>query len=241
MKKLFFSNLVFFNLSRLSSGFRFAQQSFPIIIGISLCSTIFNFQLQAQHDPRALEILEKMSAKYSSIKAFKAQISYFMESPATGITQNEQWEITVKGDKYKLVMGEQEIFNNGKTIWNYLKEANEVNISDYEPEENEITPTEIYTMYKKGYKYWLMEEKTMAGKVYHVVDLTPENRDQQVFKVRILISIKDNLILSWKIFEKNGNRYLYTIKKFTPNINVEDNYFVFDKSKYKGVEVIDLR
>jgi hypothetical protein len=37
-----------------------------------------------------------------------------------------------------------------------------------------------------------------------------------------------------------GNKYLYTVKKFTPT-EIDDNYFAFDKSKYKGVEVIDLR
>jgi len=47
MKKLI-SILLIFNLPRLSSGFRFAQQSSPIIIGILLCSTIFNLQLKAQ-------------------------------------------------------------------------------------------------------------------------------------------------------------------------------------------------
>ncbi|MCH8317851.1 MAG: hypothetical protein IIA88_05040 [Bacteroidetes bacterium] len=49
--------LLIFNLPRLASGFRFAQQFSPIIIGISLCLTIFNFQLKAQDD--LMDLLEE--------------------------------------------------------------------------------------------------------------------------------------------------------------------------------------
>jgi hypothetical protein len=43
------------------------------------------------------------------------------------------------------------------------------------------------------------------------------------------------------MFKKNGNRYSFSIKKFDPNPVVDAGTFTFDKSKYKGVKVIDLR
>ena len=48
-------------------------------------------------------------------------------------------------------------------------------------------------------------------------------------------------IISTKVFEKNGNRYSYSITSLVPNSNLEDNLFIFDASKYPGVEVIDLQ
>lgn len=75
-----------------------------------------------------------------------------------------------------------------------------------------------------------------------IVDLEPLDRKKtQLSKVRLVISKADKTIKSWKIFEKNGNRYDYVIKSFTPNKALEDKEFSFDKSKYPGVEVIDLR
>ena len=41
--------------------------------------------------------------------------------------------------------------------------------------------------------------------------------------------------------KNNGNRYTYTIKNFSPNVPLDANTFNFDKAKYKGVKVIDLR
>jgi outer membrane lipoprotein-sorting protein len=137
-------------------------------------------------------------------------------------------------------MGEQEVINNGTTVWTYLKESNEVNISDYQPEEDAITPTNIYTIHKKGYKYAYVEQKKEGGQTYDVVDLTPENKNAQIYKIRLVVNRKDRSVRSFKTFEKNGNRQNYLITKFAP-AEVDDKLFVFDQSKYKNVEVVDLR
>ena len=42
-------------------------------------------------------------------------------------------------------------------------------------------------------------------------------------------------------FKKNGNQYTFFIKKFQPNPPTNAGTFAFDKAKYKGVKVVDLR
>ncbi len=195
---------------------------------------------QAQNDPKAGEILDAMSAKYKAIPAFRASFTYSLENPGSGVKENMSGDITVKNGKFYLKMGDQEIINNGSTVWMYLKESNEVNISDYEPEQEAITPTNIYTIYKKGYKYSYVEQKKEGGQLYDVVDLTPENKNNQIYKIRMMVNRKDRSVKNFKTFEKNGNRSYYVISKFTPT-EVDDKTFVFDKNKYKGVEVVDLR
>lgn len=206
-----------------------------ILVGNSFIQAI------AQYDNKALTILDAMSKKYKEIPNFKAKFTYSLMSDVTGVKETSEGEIIVKGGKFILKLSNQEIINNGTTMWTYVKESNEVNISDYQPDENEITPTKIYTMYKKGYKYLFVEEKTEAGSIYQTVDLIPEEKKNQIFKVRIDINKKDKTVKSWKVFEKNGNRYIYTVKSFTPEPSLTDNMFNFDKSKYKGVEIVDLR
>jgi outer membrane lipoprotein-sorting protein len=163
-----------------------------------------------------------------------------MENAGSGIKENMAGDITVKNGKYYLKMGDQEVINNGSTVWTYLKESNEVNISDYEPEEDAITPTNIYTIYQKGYKYTYVEQKKEGGQVYDIIDLTPENKNNQIFKIRLMVNRKDRTVKSFRTYEKNGNRLNYLITRFTPT-EVDDKTFVFDQSKYKNVEVVDLR
>ncbi|WP_066839689.1 LolA family protein [Rufibacter ruber] len=192
-------------------------------------------------DPAAQKVLDAMSKKYQAMSAFKVNFTQTLESPSAKVKENMTGDITVAGNKFRLSVAGQEVINNGSTIWTFMKDVNEVTVSDYDPEETEMTPSQIYNLYKKGYKYVYAEEAKEGGEAVHVIDLSPEDRDNQVYKVRLHISKKDHSLKSWKMFRKNGNRYTYTVKKFTPNPPVTASTFAFDKSKYKGVKVVDLR
>jgi outer membrane lipoprotein carrier protein len=195
----------------------------------------------AQYDAKALETLDAMSKKYKSIPAFEANISYTLTNDVEKVNEEFKGKITVKGDKYRLVLPEQEVINNGTTMWTYLPEAKEVNIDNYDPNSDEINPSKIYDIYKKNFKYLYLADKTEGGVVCEEIDLVPEKKDAQYFKIKMFISKKDKSIQSWTMFDKSGNRYKYTISKFNPNSNIADAFFTFDPKKYPGVEVIDLR
>ena len=195
----------------------------------------------SQYDPKALEILEAMSKKYKSFTSFEANITSSLTNETEGIKEEFKGKITVKGEKFRLVMDDQEIINNGTTVWTYLPAAKEVNIDNYDPSSDEINPSKIYEVYKKGFKYLYLEDMTEGGVLCEVVDLVPEKKDAQYFKIKMLISKKDRSIQSWTMFDKGGNKYKYAITKFTPNVAVADNFFTFDPKKYPGVEIIDLR
>ncbi|MBX2965642.1 MAG: outer membrane lipoprotein carrier protein LolA [Cyclobacteriaceae bacterium] len=195
----------------------------------------------AQYDPKALEILEAMSKKYKAYTSFEANITSSMTNDVEGIKEEFKGKITVKGDKFRLAMDDQEIINNGVTVWTYLPSAKEVNIDNYDPDADEINPSKIYDLYKKGFKYLYLEDQTENGVLCEVIDLVPEKKDAQYFKIKMNIGKKDRSIQSWTMYDKSGNKYKYTITKFTPNVTVTDAFFTFDPKKYPGVEVIDLR
>ena len=197
--------------------------------------------LLAQYDPQALAILDVMSKKYKALNTFEANLTTNLTNESDGAKEEFKGKITVKGDKFRLVLEDQEVINNGTTVWNYLPAAKEVNIDNFDKNSDEINPSKIYEIYKKGFKYLFVEEKTEGGQLCDVIDLVPEKKDAQYFKIRMNIVKKDNSIQSWTLFDKSGNRYKYTITKFTPNVSVDDSFFTFDKKKYPDVEIIDLR
>jgi outer membrane lipoprotein-sorting protein len=206
------------------------KKAFSFIILILAAQSAF-----AQYDPKALEILEAMSKKYKSYTTFEANITSSLTNETEGIKEEFKGKITVKGEKFRLVMDDQEIINNGTTVWTYLPAAKEVNIDNYDPASDEINPSKIYDVYKKGFKYLYLEDATEGGVLCEVVDLVPEKKDAQY------LTKKDRSIQSWTMFDKGGNKYKYAITKFTPNVTVADNFFTFDPKKYPGVEIIDLR
>lgn len=205
-------------------------------IFFTLCLLISVFGAKAQ-DNKASTIIDAMQLKYKAMKTFAASFTYGTE----GTTQTTQGNITVKGQKYRLKTSGQEIYNNGKEISTYIKETNEVNISDYEPSENDLNPAKVYTFDKKGYRYVFIQEVKEGADTYEVIELSPEKKGTQVAKVKIKLNKKDKSVKSWVITDKNGKRQTFKVNKFTPNVPVDDKFFVFDQSKYPGVEVNDLR
>ncbi len=195
----------------------------------------------SQYDPKALEILEAMSKKYRTYTSFEATLTSSLTNESEGVKEEFKGKIVVKGEKFRLSLDDQEIINNGVTVWTYLPSAKEVNIDNYDPDSDDINPIKIFDIYKKGFKYLYLADKTEAGVVLEEVDLVPEKKDAQYFKIKMMIVKKDKSIQSWTMFDKSGNRYKYTITKFTPNMKVDDALFTFDPKKYPGVEVIDLR
>jgi outer membrane lipoprotein carrier protein len=195
----------------------------------------------AQYDPQALATLDAMSKKYKAFTSFEANIVSSMTNEVEGVKEEFKGKISVKGDKFRLVMEDQEIINNGTTVWTYLPSAKEVNIDNYDPGSEDINPSKIYEIYKKGYKYLYIGDKTEGGVVCEEIDLVPEKKDAQFFKIKMIITKKDKSIQSWTMFDKSGNKYKYTISKFAPNVAIADAFFSFDPKKYPGVEVIDLR
>jgi outer membrane lipoprotein-sorting protein len=195
----------------------------------------------AQYDPKALEILEAMGEKYKSIPSYEANFSSTLTNDVENIKEEFRGKLTVKGEKYRISLPEQEVINNGVTVWTYLPEVKEVNIDNYDKNSGDINPLKIYEIYQKDFKYLYIQDKTEDGVVCEEVDLVPEKKDAQYFKIKLLIKKKDKVIHSITMFDKGGNRFKYTITKFAPNTSIADNYFTFDAKKYPGVEVIDLR
>lgn len=193
---------------------------------------------QAKIDSKAEAILTTMSKKYEDLKSYKATFDYATE----GGKHNIQGDVAVKGEKFRLKLAGQEVFNNGKTMATYVKETNEVNLQDYDPAElGDLNPTQIFTAYKKGYKYRFIKESKEGGQTYETIELAPTSSYAKIAKVQIKVSKADKAIKSWDILTSDGQHVYYTITNFQPDVNLADSYFSFDAKKYPGVEVVDLR
>jgi outer membrane lipoprotein carrier protein len=195
----------------------------------------------AQQDPKAGKILDAVSAKYTALKSFQAGFTQTLENPAAKLKQNINGDVTVSGQKYHLKANGQEVLNDGKNTWTYLKNENEVNVSESDPSNQDMSPAQMYNMYKKGYKYTYVKSLKDAGVASDLIELSPDNKTNDVFKVQLIVGTADKAIHSVKTFKKNGTRTTFTLKNFKPNVPVTASTFAFDKAQYPGVKVVDLR
>ena len=201
---------------------------------------LLTFPVFAQKEKRAQAILDAMSKNYKSLKSYQAAFTY--ASVGAGAKESYKGDLTVQNEKFRLVLGGQEVFTDGKTMSTYIKESNEVNVQDYDRNEtSELNPTQIYTIYKRGFDYRFLKEQKQGGRTLEVIELKPNRQKSPIAAIQISVDKADRSVRNWLIINKDGKRTTYTITKFTPNVKVPDSYFVFDKGKYPGVEVVDLR
>lgn len=191
-------------------------------------------------DPEAKKLLDAVSAKFKSYKSVQASFQLKMENASGKLLGNKSGKIFMKGNKYRVSITGQEIFSDGTTIWTYDKEANEVTINKIDPSANSITPQKLFTnFYDKDFLYKLNGMVKVGAKNMQEIELTPIDKSRPFHKV--ILYIDKNSINTTKIFEKAGNRYTYAVSNMATTAAVDDKIFVFDASKFPGVEVVDLR
>ncbi|HEX7902679.1 MAG TPA: outer membrane lipoprotein carrier protein LolA [Chitinophagaceae bacterium] len=209
---------------------------------IAFISTGLMLMAQTSNDPDAKKVLDAVSAKFKTFKTVKASFAYKVENAAGKALSTKTGSILMKGLKYRVSFGGQEIFSDGKTVWSYNKEDNEVTISSLDAASGTITPQKLFTnFYDKDFLYKMNGEKKVGAKTLQEIEMTPTNKDKAYHKVYVMVDKAAKTLYSTKVLEKGGNRYTYSVSSMNTTTAMADNLFVFDKTKYPGVEVVDIR
>jgi len=208
-----------------------------------LVLTGVSYTIYAQTDEKAKVILAEVSKKYRSYTTVKTDFTFTLDNKQSKVKETQQGTLYVKAsaNKYKVTMTDQDMISDGKSQWTYLKKDKEVQVSNVDNSSESLNPAQIFTIYEKGFKYLYTGETKAGAKTYQMIDLSPTDTNKSFFKIRLSIDKVAKRIASVLIFDKNGNRYTYTIKTFVPNVKVPEATFTFDAKKYPGVEVVDLR
>lgn len=194
------------------------------------------------NDPAAKKILDAVSAKFKTFKGVQASFTLRNEDNAGKALGVKKGTVSMKGNKYKVNLAGQEIFCDGTTVWTYDKAANEVTINKVDNSGGSITPQKLFTnFYDKDFLYKLNGEKKEAGKTLQEIEMTPVDKTKQFHKVYLQVNKATQTLYSTKVIDKQQNKFIYTVNAMNGKAILSDASFTFDKSKYPGVEEVDLR
>jgi outer membrane lipoprotein carrier protein len=213
---------------------------------IVLISTFFigTLTFSQQSDPNAKKVLDAVSAKFKTFKSVQASFTLRNEDSKGSVLGTKKGTASMKGARYRVSIAGtgQEVFCDGANIWTYDKSANEVTITKPDNSANTITMQKLFTnFYDKDFLYKLNGDKKVGGRSVQEIEMTPVDKTKPFHKVYLLVDKAAKTLYSTRILDKSGNVMVYTVNTMNGTANLPDNLFVFDKSKYPGVEVIDLR
>jgi outer membrane lipoprotein carrier protein len=216
----------------------------PLVV-LSFLSFAFtpagNVPPNKEKDKVANKLLKDVSKKYKAYKSIKADFTMVNETAQGVVEKAKTGSLISKGNSFKLTFLGQEIFCNGKFIWTYTKETNEVVKDNYNPHSsNGLNPAKIFTVWEKGFLYASDGTYKKDGRDVAKVKLTPTDKTKPYFLMNLEVDQAAKTLMSMKVSFKAGNKQTYTVTSQTPNSTIDDKIFEFNAASYPGVEVIDL-
>jgi outer membrane lipoprotein-sorting protein len=177
----------------------------------------------------AKTVLDKAAATITAPQGIKAQ---FRMNATSGSTSGS---IAIKGKKFYATTPQATVWFDGKTQWTYMKNNDEVNVSN--PTESQlqaINPYNFIHLYKQGYNYTV----NTAGKDY-VVHLLASNNQRKIKELFITVDKKSYEPKQVKMLQ--GKKWttfdISNIKKE----KLADSQFRFNSKDFPKAEIIDLR
>jgi outer membrane lipoprotein-sorting protein len=191
-------------------------------------------------DSKASLLLDEVSQKTKSHKSIRADFSYTMENIQAKINEVKTGSLLISGEKYRLTAAGQTVICNGKTIWTYINESNEVQINDVDAKEDAMTPSRLLSSYNSNYKSKIIKDKAQSDPAVESIELIP-NTVKNFTNAILVVDKNKKQVKSFILFDKNGNTFTYKVTNYQTDIPVTNADFSFEASKFPGVEIIDMR
>jgi len=217
------------------------KKIFLLIATITL-SSLHSFA--QDHDPKAKSILDELSKITKAYKTITSEYIFTILNKDKKQTEKQTGKVLVKGSKFKLDIPGNSIVCDGKTIWAFNKDANEVTVKNFDANnEDQLNPSKIFTMYETGYKYKYEKEEKVGTAICHVITLFPSIKPEKkkFHTVKIYVDKTKKQVAKLVMMMKDGSTQSYDIKTFKANAEIADNVFVFDLKPFKADQITDER
>jgi outer membrane lipoprotein-sorting protein len=192
-----------------------------------------------QNDQEAISILDRFADKALKAPSVSMKFELITLNQTDKTKDSLAGSIILNKDKYKLDLPDNIVWFNGETSWSYLPAEKEVTITKADKKDNSFQnrPSLVFSMYKKGYKTRLIQERSYSYLIY----LYPEDIKGDLLRVRLTIG-KPNLdLISLEYKRRDGITITLRVKEYDLNVKPDAGTFIFNPEKFKDAEVIDMR
>ena len=187
-----------------------------------------------EQDPKAGKILDALSTQAKSYTSVKAEFNARIMNKEDGLDIEQKGMVLVKGDRYRIESEGSIIICDGKALYVIMPEDGVGTINDLpDADEYGIDPSNLYDIHKEEFKYKLAKEDGSKA----IINLFPKRPGEAPFHTVVLeVDTEKNQIKKATVKGREGNVYEYSIKSFTPNIEISDKKLRFSKADWAEVD-----
>jgi outer membrane lipoprotein-sorting protein len=200
-------------------------------------------QQQITQDPRAGQILDRAAQKAKNMKSLQADFTLVIEDRKEKTRNTSTGSLLLRQNMYRITSEKSVIYFNGKTMWTYMPDNNEVTITEPMNQADDFmsNPALFFTLYQRDFKYRYVQETNLSGTRCHEIDLFPRNLSQPYSRIKVYVSVQSDLPEIITSVGKDGVDYTVYLKDLVFDQEVNPEMFTFDPAKHKKVEVVDMR
>lgn len=151
-------------------------------------------------------------------------------------TARHMAQVDYNKGKYHAVLGDQTVICDGLAIYTLSKGSNEIIVNAMSEKEDDLmNPGRLLANWQKNFraKYIRTEKNGDA-----VVDMLPK-KGKSYHKIRLIVG-SNGILKRLEMHNYDSSEADFEVSGFK-SIKVSDTLFTFDKSRYPGYEVIDMR
>jgi len=200
---------------------------------------LLSLSMTAQQDPEAMKVLSEFSSKATAAPSVSMTFDLETNDSRSGDITTMEGSVILTGDRYRLILPENSVWNDGISVWSYLPDVNEVTITETDPDDNSFIskPSLIFSMYKKGYKVRLVEQTPKEW----IIDLYPDDITTDMILMRLKIGKQVYDLKSAEYKTKEGITVTLNTRKYDLTFKPGTDFFRFNPADHKGIEIIDMR
>ena len=189
--------------------------------------------VNAQNNAEAL--IRVLVDQIKSHKNVEMTFNYQISPQGGKMGDSQKGHAWLQGEAYKVEMAEEQTISDGKTIWLYLVEEEEVMISNA-TDGTDNTPLKLLTSLDENYVATLTGIDTQG-----IATIELANPKGQYKRVTLKINAKKSELKSADIYLEDGSKAVITVEEMKFNQKLDDKFFTFDTKKHPKVDVIDMR
>ena len=180
-------------------------------------------------------LVRLMVDQVKSHKNVEMAFSYQISPDGKNLGDSEKGHAWLQGEAYKIEMAEQQTISDGKTIWSYLIDDEEVMVSNAS-DGVDNTPLKLLTSLDESYVATLTG---IDGQGVATIELA--NPKGQYKRVTLKINTKKTELKSADIYMEDGSKVIVNVEEMKFDQQLDSNFFTFDTKKHPKVDVIDMR
>lgn len=201
---------------------------------ITCISLVFAAQVVSAQS-NAEKIIRVMVDQMRSHKNVEMVFNYQISPDGKTLGESEKGHAWLQGEAYKIEMTDQQTISDGKTIWSYLIDDEEVMVSNAS-EGTDNTPLKLLTSLDESYVATL---SGIDAKGIATIELA--NPKGQYKRVTMKVDTKKTELKSADIYLEDGNKFIIKVEEMKYDQKLDNKFFTFEEAKHPEVDVIDMR